>query len=210
MRHVFLNGQKWFNQQLLELTEVVAVDGALNYLLEKGMKSSQITWVTGDFDSAILNIEVAKQLPMLDQDYTDFEKTVCYLIGEGERQLNVYFAEGAPDHDHFLGNLHVAVKYYSRMNIDFISESQRYCVLKDSKITLLASQPNKIISVIPFPTAIVSTTGLQYQLTNQRLTFGENISIRNCNTASEIGVKVVGTAIVFFDQSIEKEKIDLL
>lgn len=203
MKHVFLNGHKWFDKHFQTVDHIIAVDGAYDYLIEQGISDAQIERVIGDFDSTQLVGTKAKFLCLEDQNHTDFEKTVMFLIDSGEDHIKVYFADGE-EPDHFLGNLHVAAKYHADISIDFISELQHYCYVKDSEISLSATQLNKIISVIPFPQATVSMTGVTYPLNNQLLRFADNLSIRNSNSEKQIKIKVKGESIIFYDKSIVK------
>lgn len=208
VKHVFLNGHKWFSPIFHTLSNIIVVDGAYDYLLEKGIKTAQIEKVAGDFDSIKRRpINEAKFLHLADQNYTDFEKTVMFLLDSNITKIKVYFAEGG-EADHFFGNLHVAAKYHGLIDIDFIGELQHYCYVKESELTLRAMVLNKIISVIPLPKARVSMTGVLYPLENEALSFANRLSIRNTNIKKQVKIKVKGEAVIFFDKTIAKFNVD--
>ncbi len=203
---VFLNGGKWFSPNFLELELIIAVDGAYDYLLDCGLNVERITHVIGDFDSTQRTVPVEKQLKRPNQDFTDFEKCIQWLIESGYQRAIIYFAEGG-ELDHFLANLHVAVKYHQQIDLDFYAKTQHYTILKDEKLYLEAKQLGLNVSVMPFPEVVVSSDGLRYSLKDTPLELGNAISVRNCNSDGNCFIEVKGQAVVFFATEFSHSKL---
>jgi len=172
---IIANGDECSNEVLNQLLEwnpfVLVLDGALDRVLMKGIK---VDAVIGDFDSLNVNrlsVEDEQHINWIvieDQDTTDLEKGIKYLLDNGHKAANIVWGTGKRlDHSH--NNLITVAKYGSDMPI---------CIIDDySKAYLLPSKPAKfakyysaesIISLIPLTDVHgIETTGLKFNLSKE-------------------------------------------
>ena len=88
------------------------------------------------------------------------------------------FGASGKEQDHFLGNLHTAIQWKTKLKLTFFDNHGHYFLA--DKNTEIANCNRKTVSLIPFPNAEkISTEGLQYSLKNEDLTFGKRIGTRN-------------------------------
>jgi len=172
---LLLNGEKPkklpnFNAYSL----ICATDGAYQFL-----KDRKITphFISGDFDSLA---DIPKEIEVIktpNQDFTDFDKILKILFHKGFYNIDVFGASGK-EQDHFLGNLHTAVRWKKDLKITFFDNYGWY-FLADKKTEIIGCLHNTV-SLIPLPKAkSITSKGLQYPLKNTDLTFGKSIGTRN-------------------------------
>ena len=167
---LLLNGV--FPKKLPNLNDyniICATDGAYQHLKKHNIIPN---FIAGDFDSLenIPNNIEAIHTP--NQDFTDFDKTLQILFDKDFYNIDVYGASGQ-EQDHFLGNLDTAIRWKSKLKINFFDDYSRYFLA--DKYTKITHCKDKIISLIPFPkVSNIQTKGLQYQLNNESLIFGRN------------------------------------
>ncbi len=169
---IIANGADCSNEVLNQLLEwnpfVLVLDGALDRVLMKGIK---VDAVIGDFDSinvSRLSVEDEQNIEWLvmeDQDSTDLEKGIRYLLDNGHKAANIVWSTGKRlDHSH--NNLITVAKY---------STSIALCVIDDhSKAHMLQPKPAKfnkyftaesIISLLPLTDVKgIETSGLKFNL----------------------------------------------
>ncbi len=160
--------------QLLEWSPLVLVlDGAITRVLELGIK---VDVVLGDFDSA-KNIEelLVDQHPIKivhapDQNKTDLEKGIEYLINEGHKAINILWATGRRA-DHTITNITNMVRYKSDASLVLYDDySKIFCLPKHFEKWYVKGFP---ISLIPIGIVSgINSKGLKYNLTNDTLTIG--------------------------------------
>jgi thiamine pyrophosphokinase len=160
--------------QLLEWSPIVMVlDGAITRVLELGIK---VDVVLGDFDSA-KNIEelLIDQHPIKivhapDQNKTDLEKGIEYLIDEGHKAINILWATGRRA-DHTITNITNMVRYKSDISLVLYDDySKIFCLPKHFEKWYVKGFP---ISLIPIGVVSgINSKGLKYNLTNDTLTIG--------------------------------------
>lgn len=167
---VCLNGalpEKSFFQQC-SIRPLIAVDGSANQLLAKQIP---FDLVIGDLDSI--------QRPILDhievihlphQSQSDFEKLIDYL-----KQKNLFPAiilgVGGGHLDHILNNINL----FSNLNCVFYSPPILGLMIKSNRHFKMSLPKDTKISLIPLPTAIVSSKGLKWELDQSDLSFpGQN------------------------------------
>jgi len=172
---LLLNGEPPKKLPNLSKYDVIcATDGAYKFL-----KDHKITphFISGDFDSLT---EVPKEIKTIytpNQNFTDFDKIAEILYKMECYHIDVYGASGK-EQDHFLGNLHTVVSLKNKLNFTFIDNYSTYYLA--AKKTIIKNCNNKIISLFPFPkTENITTSGLQFNLLNEDLTFGKKIGTRN-------------------------------
>jgi len=187
---IIANGESCSNELLGQLLEwspfVVVLDGAINRVLELGIK---IDVLLGDFDSknhAVEQIQAQQKIEIVhtpDQNKTDLQKGIEFLIARNFDAVNIIWATGRRA-DHNLSNITDIVRYKQQINI----------VLHDdySKIFQLPKRYQKwyvkdtVLSLIPVGTVSgVTTQGLSYNLQNDVLTLGYRTS--SSNSAAQDG-----------------------
>ena len=153
---------------------VWATDGAYRFLAKKNITPD---FISGDFDALEKLPEHIEAITTPNQDYTDFEKALKILKERGFTNIDVYGASGK-EQDHFLGNLSAAIKWKAELNLTFF-DNYGYYFLAD-RTTKINNSKGKTVSLVPFPEALgVVTSGLQYPLNKETLTFGDRIGTRN-------------------------------
>lgn len=185
---IIANGASCRSELIEELLEwspfVVVLDGAIERVKKLGIK---IDVLLGDFDRIAEPLEEIKkdQFPIEviftpDQEKTDLEKGIEFLIERGFPAVNILWATGKRM-DHTLANIFNLVKYKSRIKMVILDDH--------SKITPLQSTPSIFekwytggtpISLLPLPKASgISTTNLLYNLNNEELQIGVRLGNSN-------------------------------
>lgn len=170
---------------------IIACDGAWNALATQTF-AANIHAVLGDGDS--LQHQPPHFMALPDQNATDFEKTLLWLIQQGSPSVDVYWASGG-EMDHFLGNLSVAAKYHQQIICRFYDAKQCYFYLNES--CQIQTAANRQISLYPFPAATVSSQGLRYEMTDYKLTVTERQSLRNRILSQRLTLQIDGGVFLF-------------
>ncbi|WP_187478377.1 thiamine diphosphokinase [Amniculibacterium sp. G2-70] len=178
---LFINGQPPNVLPNCELYDGVGCsDGAFHYLKEKNFPLEKLDFISGDFDSHSGIDDAIYQEKFIhtpDQNKTDFEKSLEIILENGGSEVVVYGGSGG-EMDHYLGNLHVALKMKSKLKIYFVDEFSNYFFAE--KTTMLNDVEGKMISLYPFPKAQkVKSLGLQWELDAEDLDLSSRIGIRN-------------------------------
>jgi len=191
---LILNGEE--PNHLPDLTSyslICATDGAIHFLEKKGITPDLLT---GDFDSSSHQPKDIEVLHTPDQNFTDFEKILSILHERGYTSIDIYGASGK-EQDHFLGNLHTALIWKDRIDLRFFDNHGTYFFCsKDIEIKNILG---KTVSLFPFPEAKnISTTGLQYPLKKESLSFHQRIGTRNKAIKENVHIQFTeGDLIVF-------------
>ena len=174
--------------QLLEWSPIVVVlDNAIDRVLQLDIK---VDVLLGDFDNNFdPEIYKEKQYPleivhMPNQDKTDLEKALDYLIEKGHKAVNIVWATGKRA-DHTLTNITNIVSYRNKIKIVMLDDH--------SKIFLLPNKfekwytANTPISLIPVGKVTgITSQNLFYPLQNDELTLGYRSG--NSNHVSQDGI----------------------
>jgi thiamine pyrophosphokinase len=181
---IIANGLGCSDALLGELLEwspfIMVLDSAIHRVLKKGIK---IDALLGDFDHDLDTEEIRLlQHPLEiihtpDQDKTDLEKGIEYLIAQGHKSANIIWAGGLRA-DHTLNNMSSIVKYKSQIDIVMLDDWSRiYCLpLKFEKWYAKETK----ISLMPMPVASgITTSGLKYNLEDASLELGSRTSSSN-------------------------------
>ena len=178
--------------QLLEWSPVVVVlDSAIWRVLDLGIK---VDVLLGDFDRTAdgrdLDLDTirAQQYPIEvahtpDQDKTDLEKGLEYLIERGFPAVNIIWATGRRA-DHSLTNMTNIVRYKDQIRIVMLDDHSRiFPLVGRYEKWYEAGTP---LSLIPVGTVSgITTAGLKYNLANEMLTLGYRTG--NSNEAAQDG-----------------------
>jgi thiamine pyrophosphokinase len=181
--------------QLLEWSPtVVVLDGALDRVLELGIK---VDVVLGDFDSVSPESLAEKQFPIKvvhtpDQEYTDLEKAIMYLIDEEYPAANILWATGRRP-DHTMVNIAALTRFASSITLKIIDDySCIFPILPSPNRFVKWYKKGTTISLMPLGiTEGITTQNLVYSLTDETLELG----VRN---GSSNEVKVDGEVSVEF------------
>lgn len=181
---LFLNGEQPKSiPDLAEYKLVCATDGAYQFLRDHHIVPD---FISGDFDSVEDIPDAIKVIHTPNQEFTDFDKVLQILSDKGFKTVHVFGASGK-EQDHFLGNLHTALQWKSKLNLTFF-DNHGYYFLAD-KTSEIKNCIDKTISLVPLPEATgIVTVGLQYALNNETLAFGDRIGTRNKAVADNISI----------------------
>ena len=191
---LLLNGEKPKNVPTISDYDLVcATDGAYQYLKENNIKPD---FISGDFDSLEKIPTTVETIHTPNQDFTDFDKILQIIYDKNYSTIDVFGASGK-EQDHFLGNLHTALRWKEKLEITFFDDSGSY-FFSGKKLTL-SNCVNSTISLIPFPKATcITTKGLLYPLTNDDLNFGDKIGTRNKAIENKVTIEFkTGELLVF-------------
>jgi thiamine pyrophosphokinase len=178
---------------------IIAADGAAHKLQVLGISP---TFVIGDLDSFrlydthpdFLNTTII-HLP--DQESNDFEKCLQFCCERNFHSILVCGFHGGII-EHSFNNWSVLMRYSQILTI-CVYEEGRYAVVLRKSITLSVTI-GEILSLIPQPCATITTTGLQWNLTNEQLEFGVREGARNCAIAVNVSIEIhQGEILLFYD-----------
>jgi thiamine pyrophosphokinase len=191
---IIANGESCSNELLGQLLEwspfVVVLDGAINRVLELGIK---IDVLLGDFDSknhAVEQIQAQQKIEIVhtpDQNKTDLQKGIEFLIARNFDAVNIIWATGRRA-DHNLSNITDIVRYKQQINIVLHDDYSKIFQLPKRyqkwyvKDTVLSLMPVGVVSG-------VTTQGLSYNLQNDVLTIGYRTS--SSNSAAQDGLVII-------------------
>ncbi|MEP7218939.1 MAG: thiamine diphosphokinase, partial [Bacteroidota bacterium] len=103
------------------------------------------------------------------QEENDLEKGLRWLIGGGVRSVTIVGAGGGMI-DHTLNNFSVLAKYAREIQIALRDPLWHMHIVSGS--IAMATSPGDRISLIPLPSAMVTTSGLAWGLSSERLEIG--------------------------------------
>lgn len=160
--------------QLLEWNPfIVVLDGALHRALALGIK---LDVVLGDFDGITDQVNLIKQqqpielIYLPDQEKTDLEKAIEWLISKGHKAANIVWGTGFRA-DHTFNNLSNLVRYSKEIDLVMWDD---YSKIWPCKSGYQKKYPvGSIISLLPIGTVKgIKTKGLKYPLNNEDLILG--------------------------------------
>jgi thiamine pyrophosphokinase len=174
---IIANGEACDADILGELLEwspfVVVLDGAIQRVLDLGIK---VDVLLGDFDRVENLTFVHEQQSDIqiintpDQNKTDLEKAIEYLIEKGHGAVNIIWATGRRA-DHSITNMTNLVRYKNLIKAVMIDSYSKIFPIKGSFEKWY--EKGTPISLIPIGTASgITTSGLLYNLNNEELVLG--------------------------------------
>lgn len=160
---------------------IIAADGAANKLIAVNIEPDLII---GDLDSVEDHIKSTyKTLHDADQDRCDYQKSLTYLQ-EANLLPTIVTGISGGSLDHVLNN----INFFMQSDSLLYSPPVFGMVIKADEAISLSVAIGTKISLIGLPNACVSTTGLQWELTNYALRFpGKNSCF---NRASKRNIKI--------------------
>lgn len=185
---IIANGESCSNELLGQLLEwspfVVVLDGAINRVIDLNIK---IDVLLGDFDSrnhaleVIQNQQPVKIIHTPDQDKTDLQKGIEYLIERGFEAVNIIWATGRRA-DHNLSNVTDLVRYNNKIRIVLFDDYSK--IFQLPKKYQKWYTVNTLLSIMPVGTVHgITTQGLLYNMNNDTLTLGYRTSSSNSSAA---------------------------
>jgi thiamine pyrophosphokinase len=170
---------------------IACADGGANIAFNFKIEPSLII---GDLDSIkpkVRKFFAKKGIPIIydpDQNSTDIEKALKFLINQGFKQIDITSAIG-DRLDHNLGNLSALVNFHGKAKLRIIDKSMEIFFVTD-EISFEAN-PGDRISILPLGENAegVSTRGLKFKLDDDVLSFsGRGIS--NIASGRRVLIKV--------------------
>lgn len=175
--------------QLLEWSPfVVVLDLAIHRVIEMGIKADVLL---GDFDRNLIDLDEieATQFPIEiihtpDQNKTDLEKAIDFLIDRGFPAVNIVWATGRRL-DHTFANCCNIVRYKNQIKIVLIDDySVVICLPEKFEKWYVAGTT---LSLMPIGTVTgISSTNLVYELTDDELVLGYKMG--NSNAVANDGL----------------------
>ncbi|WP_413513217.1 thiamine diphosphokinase [Myroides odoratus] len=174
--------------QLLEWSPfIVVLDEAIERVIALNIK---VDVLIGDFDRAFdPNVYLEKQYPLeiihcTDQESTDLEKALDFLLQKGIKAANVIWATGKRA-DHTFTNITTLVKYRDSMKIVLLDDYSKIFRLPNTYKKWYTK--DTIISLIPIGKAIeITTSNLNYPLFKEDLELG--VRTGSSNSVAEDGI----------------------
>jgi thiamine pyrophosphokinase len=168
---------------------LVAADGAAIKLLAGGVLPDI---VIGDLDSLAghrhdLGEHGAVVIEEASQELGDFEKSLLWLTGNGYSAAVIVGIDGGMV-DHTLNNFSVLARHARTLALEVrAGEAHGRCVVGRLEIESVAGER---ISLIPLPSARLTTSGLAWELRDERLAWGEREGASNRATGDRLVVDV--------------------
>jgi len=178
-----LPDKSFFENMIAKKLPVIAIDGAINYLLPNKIIPNL---VIGDLDSAKPELlEGIDSLYVLDQNKSDLQKSLSYLETNNLLpSIIVGFSGGYIDH--IINNINIFLNssciFYAPPIIGYNIQAG---ATKEFDLPY-----NTKISILGIPAASVSTAGLKWDLNNNRLSFPGNNSCFNRSANNVISIEV--------------------
>ncbi len=181
---IIANGESCSNELIGQLLEwspfIVVLDGALDRVLQLGIKFDV---VLGDFDHQSLD-EVRERIPpdttieyVPDQEKTDLEKGIEFLIQRNFKAVNIIWATGKRS-DHYINNIAILARYHQQINQVMIDDHSRIYPISSGFKKYYAEKEN--LSLIPLNKVTnIITENLVWNLNGQDLEYPYNTSSSN-------------------------------
>ena len=158
---------------------VLMLDGAIQFAEEYKILPDVLL---GDFDDNFrpenfVSLSRTKIVHTPNQNKTDLEKGLDYLLSKNIQSVNIIWASGQRT-DHFFNNYSTFVKYNHSINISILDD---YCksYLLPQKFKKFFPKGSKLSLIPAWRATGVSTQGLKYNMTNVDLELGIKTSSSN-------------------------------
>lgn len=171
-------------QNILKPDDVIlCCDGGSKYLFEEGIIPH---YIIGDLDSSIPQIiqffetkDVIFKKFNRKKDETDMELCIDFAISLGTSQIIILGGIGTRL-DHTLTNINLLIKAEnSNVKATIIDDNNEINIISSS--IQINGKKGDLISLIPISTTVngISTSGLEYPLTNATMTIGKSLGVSN-------------------------------
>jgi len=173
---------------------VLAADGGANALWAGRLRCDAIL---GDFDSLAPNVfPGVVRIEAGDQDRTDLDKAVSYVIDNGYSSVVMTGVTG-DRLDHTFGALCVLLKYGRKVDLTLFDDSGTARLVIG--VLRLQGVAGRTISLLPVtPLSHVSTSGLQWELSDEALAAGVRDGISNVATCDDVSIRAGSGDLVVY------------
>lgn len=188
---IIANGEQCSSDLLSQLLEwspfIIVLDGALKRVLDLQIKFDVLL---GDFDHQSID-EIQDILPphseiihTPDQDKTDLEKGLDYLIQKNHKAVNIIWATGRRS-DHYLNNISILSRYANDLNLVMLDDFSRIYPIKSGFKKHYTANTN--ISLMPLgKVENLTTDNLVWECQNLTIEFPYSSS--SCNRVKKDGI----------------------
>lgn len=198
---IVLGGDPIGHSALEELPQqrwVIAADSGLDHAARIGLR---VDFVVGDMDSvSAANLEAhvgpIDRYPV-DKDATDFELALDRAAATPNISRIIVLGGTGGRIDHFLANASViASPRYAAHDIEWSSPMGDVIVVRDH--VQLHGVPGQTVSLIPVGGSVDGTTtsGLTWNLTDDRLAFGSTLGVSNTFASSVATVRITSGCLL--------------
>jgi thiamine pyrophosphokinase len=169
---------------------VACADGGTRYALRLGIQPDV---VIGDLDSLSTtmrrHLKHVKIVELADQNKTDLEKAILFLLRRKAEHITVIGATGKRI-DQTLANIALLVKYGRKASLTFVDPTGEIEIVQSR--TKFRAKVGTTVSLIPASKPVrVTTKGLRYALKNEMLEFGSR-GVSNEVIAPTVEIRVRG------------------
>lgn len=186
--------------QLAKNKSVMVLDGAYNYAKQAGLA---IDVLLGDLDTiSAEDLRQARSMTTVieaaDQTKTDLEKGLAYLMSLDAKEIFICGALGLRL-QHTLFNLRLLKKFFQKDRlIVMFSETEIIQYYEDTEISLSGHQKDGV-AILGFPYAVISSSGLEFDVQDCVLDFEKMSSISNTVVSQDVVIKCRGGILVIIE-----------
>ncbi len=184
---------------LLDGIPLIAADGAYNSLNKLDIHPMAIV---GDMDSVdcLHDDNQTKFIKIERQDTNDFEKCIQYISGKGYSNILIIgFTGGLLEHT--MNNTSVLMKYTSEFEFTIYHQGRYSFLVENSSI--FEVRENELVSLIPYPIAMLTTKNLKWELDKEYLEMGTREGARNIAKMDSFTLEIhSGKCFVFIDSRL--------
>jgi thiamine pyrophosphokinase len=182
----------------------VCADGGANAAARYKLQPSAII---GDLDSVepatLKKFSRATIHKIVDDNSTDLEKTLAWVIGEGYRHVVVDGATGGRL-DHFIGNLSAMVKMSNNASIQFVDDAAEWIFI--DRFKNLSMIPGSTVSLIPLSRCEgIVTKGLKWNLNFESLELGVRDGTSNLVVDRTVHISVAKGNLILCHQFLRRQ-----
>lgn len=189
-------------QLLAQNKKILVLDGAYQFVKKSGLK---IDVLLGDLDTIDpVDLAKARQNTLVieapDQNKTDLQKGIEYLDSLHAKSICITAATGKRL-QHTVFNLRILKKYHRENRpLIMISGIEVIRYFQDKEITITGKGGDSI-GLLGFPEAIITTSGLKYDVVNYAMQFEKHSSICNALVKEQAQIKIQGGILVIHENS---------
>ncbi|HCU99249.1 MAG TPA: thiamine diphosphokinase [Chloroflexi bacterium] len=166
---------------------LIAADGGANYLANSQFTPDILIGDLDSIDKKILASLISKGTEILSyptqKDKTDLDLAIQHAISYKVKNIIILSALGKR-WDHTIANIMlIGSKQYALtdVEINIIDDQQQIHVMNAKKNYTIEGTPGNTVSLIPITKSVkgITTSGLEYKLTNDTIFFGTTLGISN-------------------------------
>jgi len=176
---------------------VVAIDAGALILEQLGLEPDLIV---GDMDSVAGALErfTSRGVAAIvepDQGLNDLEKGLAWAHRQGIRSLTV-IGVGGGMFDHAINNISILARWSALIDITIVDRLSVATPVRD--VRRFRVRAGERVSLIPLPSARLTTEGLMWELIDELLELGVREGASNCAVDAEVVVRVHDGCVLVF------------